>query len=98
LFPTLNAWHDGYSAQGVTVIGVTADAVGPAALNASTLGMRYNIIADPDASITRDYRALALPTLFVIDKRGTIRDVMVGFQPDRMPQIGQLLERLLQES
>lgn len=98
MFPTLNAWHDGYSAQGVTVIGVTADAVGQAAFNASTLGMRYNIIADPDATITRDYRAMALPTLFVIDKRGTIRDVMVGFQPDRMTQIGQLLERLLQES
>lgn len=98
LFPTLNAWHDQYSAQGVTVIGVTADAVGPAALNASTLGMRYNIIADPDATITRDYRALALPTLFVIDKRGNVRDVMVGFQPDHMTQIEQLLERLLQES
>lgn len=98
LLPTLNAWHDQYSAQGVTVIGVTADAVGTAALNASTLGMRYNIIADPEATITRDYRALALPTLFVIDKRGNVRDVMVGFQPDHMTQIGQLLERLLQES
>jgi thiol-disulfide isomerase/thioredoxin len=98
LLPTLNGWHDQYSAQGVTVIGVTADAVGPAALNASTLGMRYNIIADPDATITREYRALALPTLFVIDKRGTVRDVMVGYRPDHMTQIGQLLERLLEES
>lgn len=98
LFPTLNGWHDQYSAQGVTVIGVTADAVGPAALNAGTLGMRYNIIADPDATITRDYRAMALPTLFVIDKRGTVRDVMVGYRPEHMTQIGQLLERLLEES
>jgi alkyl hydroperoxide reductase subunit AhpC len=59
--------------------------------------MRYNIIADPDATITRDYRAMALPTLFVIDKRGTVRDVMVGYRPDHMTQIGQLLERLLEE-
>jgi peroxiredoxin len=98
LMPTLNGWHDRFAAQGVTVIGVTADSVVEAASHATTLGMRYNILADPDALITRSYRALALPTLFVIDKRGNVRDVMVGFRPDRMAEIGQLLERLIKES
>jgi hypothetical protein len=60
--------------------------------------MKYNIVSDPDAAITRDYHALALPTLFLIDKRGNVRDIMVGFQSERMMQIGQSIERLLEES
>jgi len=98
LMPTLNDWHDRFSAQGVTVIGVTVDGVTDASMHAGTLGMKYNVISDPDAKITRDYRAMALPTVFVIDKQGRVRDVAVGFQPPKMVEMKLLLERLLKES
>jgi thiol-disulfide isomerase/thioredoxin len=97
MLPTLNAWHDHYSAQGLRVIGVTVEDVKQAGLNAGSQGMRYPVLADPDAKVTRAYRAMALPTLFVIDKQGRVRDVQVGFLPARMDQTSQLIEQLLAE-
>lgn len=97
LLPTLNAWHDHYSAQGLRVIGVTVEDVKQAGLNAGSQGMRYPVLADPDAKVTRAYRAMALPTLFVIDKQGRVRDVQVGFLPSRMAETSQLIEQLLVE-
>jgi hypothetical protein len=39
----------------------------------------------------------SLPTVFVIDKRGVIRDVSVGFDPRREVEMEALLQRLLAE-
>ncbi|HTM45955.1 MAG TPA: redoxin domain-containing protein [Polyangiaceae bacterium] len=97
LLPVLNDWYDRLSAQGVTVIGVTTDPLTQAAQSAQQLGMKYNVIADADAQITRDYHALLLPTVFVIDKQGRVRDVVVGFQRARMEQLGQFVQRLISE-
>jgi hypothetical protein len=45
----------------------------------------------------RGYRAFALPTLFVIDRRGVVRDVVVGYSSERLRQVDRLLTRLLAE-
>jgi peroxiredoxin len=98
LLPVLNDWYDRLSAQGVTVIGVTTDPLAQAAQSARQLGMKYNVISDVDAQITRDYHAVLLPSVFVIDKQGRVRDVVIGFHRARMEQLGQFVERLLSES
>lgn len=97
LLPTLNEWHDRWSAQGLNVTGVTMDSVSEAALDAHQLGVRFGVLADPEAHVTRAYRAFALPTVFVIDRKGRVRDVMVGFQPARVEQLAGLVETLLAE-
>jgi len=80
--PTLNAWHDRYAAQGLVVIGVTMDAPDVALQASVELGMDYAIASDPDGETTKVFKAFALPTMFVIDRDGKVRDALVGYSSD----------------
>jgi peroxiredoxin len=95
--PTLNGWHDRYSAQGVTVLGVTSDPVDVAGRTAGELGMGYALASDGTGDMLRAYRAFALPTLFVIDKQGNVRDVLIGYSTPRLREIEALVKKLIAE-
>jgi peroxiredoxin len=95
--PLLSSWSDRYSPEGLRVLGVTSDPVVQAADAAARHGMTYAVFSDEVGTTTLSYRAFALPTLFVIDRRGIVRDVMVGFSTTRLKQIEALVERLLAE-
>lgn len=95
--PTLNGWHDRYQAQGVTVLGVTNDPVEVASRTASQVGIGYPLASDGDGDMLRAYRAFALPTLFVIDKQGNVRDVLIGYSTPRLREIEALVQKLIAE-
>jgi len=95
--PTLNDWNDRYSAQGVTVLGVTSDPVDVAGRTAGELRMGYPLASDGTGSMLRAYRAYALPTLFVIDKQGNVRDVLIGYSTPRLREIEALVRKLIAE-
>lgn len=95
--PTLNGWHDRYSAQGVTVLGVTSDPVDLAGRTAGEVGMGYPLASDGSGDMLRAYRAFALPTLFVIDKQGNVRDVLIGYSTPRLREIEALVRQLIAE-
>jgi peroxiredoxin len=97
LAPTLNGWHDRYSAQGVTVLGVTTDPVDVASRTAGQLSMSYPLASDGNGDMLRAYRAFALPTLFVIDKQGNVRDVLIGYSTPRLREIEALVQKLIAE-
>lgn len=97
LAPTLNGWHDRYSAQGVTVLGVTSDPVDLAGRTAGEIGMGYPLASDGSGDMLRAYRAFALPTLFVIDKQGNVRDVLIGYSTPRLREIEALVKKLIAE-
>lgn len=95
--PTLQGWHDRYSAQGLTVLGVTSDTVDVAGRTAGELGMSYPLASDGSGNMLRAYRAFALPTLFVIDKQGNVRDVLIGYSTPRLREIEALVKKLIAE-
>ena len=97
LAPTLNGWHDRYSAQGVTVLGVTTDPVDVAGRTAGELGMDYPLASDGTGQMLRAYRAHALPTMFVIDKQGNVRDILIGYSTPRLREIEALVRKLIAE-
>jgi thiol-disulfide isomerase/thioredoxin len=97
LAPTLQGWHDRYSAQGVTVLGVTNEPMDVAGRSAGEMGISYPLARDGTGNMARAYRAFALPTLFVIDKRGSIRDVLVGYSTPRLREIEVLVKKLIAE-
>lgn len=80
--PALNAWHDRYGAQGLVVIGVTMDSPDVALQASLDMGIDYAVASDPDGETTRVFKAFALPTMFVIDREGKVRDAMVGYSSD----------------
>ena len=93
--PTLNAWKDRYGAQGLTVLGVTTDTPALAMEASVELGIDYPVLSDDDAETSRAYRAMALPTLFIIDRQGIVRDVMVGYSSARLAEAEATLRRLV---
>jgi peroxiredoxin len=98
LLPTLNDWHARYRESGATVLSVTTDPVAKAARDAAELGLEYPVLSDPDGMTAQAYQAFALPTLFVIDRQGVVRDVSVGYDPLRIRELEATLARLIAET
>jgi thiol-disulfide isomerase/thioredoxin len=97
LLPTLNDWHDRYPAGSARIVSVTVDPANKAARDASLLGMRYPVLSDPEGATAQLYQAFALPTLFVIDRAGVVRDVTVGYDPKRIHALEATVQRLISE-
>lgn len=95
--PTLQGWHDRYSAQGLTVLGVSNDPIDVAGHAATEMGVAYPLARDGTGAMVRAYRAYALPTLFVIDKHGNVRDVLIGYSTPRLREIEALVKKLIAE-
>jgi peroxiredoxin len=93
--PVLNAWHDRYAARGLTVLGVTTDPADHATAATLELGIAYAVHSDPEATTSKAYRALSIPTIFVIDRQGTVRDVVVGYQSERLAELEANVQKLL---
>lgn len=93
--PALTSLSDKYGAQGLTIIGATADASDAAEKSAKKLGMTYGIVADVDDTTIAAYSVSSLPTMFLVDKNGVIRDVLIGFSDEKT--IEDALSKLLAE-
>ena len=97
LSPVLSGWQSRYGAQGLTVVGITTDPPELAATAKEALGMRYPVASDAQAETSKVYGVSALPTLFVIDKKGVVRDVAVGYDPGHDAAVEALVKTLLAE-
>jgi thiol-disulfide isomerase/thioredoxin len=95
--PQLSKWERTYAAQGLSVLGVTSDEVAVASRTAQALGMSYAVASDKKEETASAYGVRAIPTMFVIDKKGVIREVLVGYDPARHAEIEKLLLSLLAE-
>ena len=75
-----HAYADGRD-QGLVILAINAsyqDDLQTAAQFAQTEGLTFPLLTDPDGSINRRYRVLALPTTFFIDRQGKIAKVVIG--------------------
>ena len=95
--PVLDGWQSRYGAQGLSVIGVTTEPATNAATFATQIGVHYSVASDPSGTMSSAYGVRNIPTLFVIDKRGVVREVSIGYDPATNTQIEQLVQRLLAE-
>ena len=98
LSPVLEGWHERFTPQGVVVAGVAAEELSVVSRSAYQLGIAYPVFADPSGATTKAYRAMALPTVFVLDKSGRVRDVMVGYSTPGLSRLESLVKRLIEES
>ncbi|MGH7283370.1 MAG: redoxin family protein [Polyangiaceae bacterium] len=95
--PELARLQARYGAQGLTVVGITTDSKTTAGEYAERNSLGFAAVSDPTAMTTRAYGVAVLPTLFVIDKRGIVRDVAVGYAPENATHVESLVNKLLAE-
>jgi thiol-disulfide isomerase/thioredoxin len=95
--PTLSQWQTQFGAQGLAVVGVTGDPVAAAGQAAAGWGMRYPVASDNADQTANAYGVSSLPTLFIVDKKGVIREVAVGYDPSRHRDLEKTIAQLLAE-
>jgi thiol-disulfide isomerase/thioredoxin len=95
--PQLSQWQASFGAQGLAVVGFTDDPVTVAAQTAQAWGMSYTVASDTSTTTSKAYGVIATPTLFLVDKKGVIRDVFVGFDTTRHAEMEKTIRALLAE-
>lgn len=77
--PKLSDLQARYGAQGLSVVGVSTEDTQDVASFAQHAAMRYAVGVDKNAETTREYGVMSLPTVVVIDKRGIVREISIGY-------------------
>ncbi|HEY3818401.1 MAG TPA: redoxin domain-containing protein [Polyangiaceae bacterium] len=95
--PKLDALQARFGAQGLSVLGVSTEDAQDVATFTQHMGMRYGVASDKHGVTTRSYGVASLPTLVIIDKRGVVRDVAIGFDPGSDARIEATVRSLLAE-
>ena len=71
--------HQRYKSRGLVVLGMSVDRNGPAvAPFVKRLGLTFPIGLDPDMVVADQYRVRALPSTFLIDRKGNTVAVAFG--------------------
>lgn len=98
LSKVLHKWQEsGPNAARKQVLGIGADTPEVAARAAREMEMTYPLLLDRTGKVTRAYRVSTLPTLFVIDSAGIVRDVVVGYDEGQLKLAGELFDKLARD-
>jgi thiol-disulfide isomerase/thioredoxin len=95
--PKLGALQGRYGAQGLSVLGVSTEDAQDVASYAQRTAMPYAVGVDRHAETTRSYGVMSLPTVVVIDRRGVVRDVAIGYDSGEDARLEGLVRTLLAE-
>jgi cytochrome c biogenesis protein CcmG/thiol:disulfide interchange protein DsbE len=96
--PHLVEFYKSYQDQGFEVIGLSLDKSNPEAVRAfvKSFNIPYPIVVAPD-EVVRNYGVTGLPTTFLIDKGGKVREKIVGFNTAIAKQMGTKVAELTLE-
>jgi len=97
IVPRLSSMKDRFGAQGLSVVGITTDEAEKAADYASKNAMKYPSVIDTNGDTSKAYGIQGLPTMLVVDKRGVVREVFVGFDPTGEAKLESIIKTLLAE-
>jgi thiol-disulfide isomerase/thioredoxin len=95
--PRLSSLKDRLGPQGLAVVGITTDDAEQAAVFAERHQMRYPVVVDKDGDTSRAYNVTGLPTMILVDKKGIVRDVFIGFDPGGEARLEAAVRKLLAE-
>ena len=72
-----------YGQDGLAIIGVSMDEAGPSVVKAfiEKFGVNYQMVMNDDAVTSAFGQMDAIPTTFLIDRTGEVRDRKVGMEP-----------------
>jgi len=97
-FPKLQALNAKYEGAGLQVVGVSEDEAedkSKVPAFASSYGAKFAIGWDEDRSIAQRYQPETMPSSFLIDKKGVVRFVHVGFRAGDEVEIEKEIQQLL---
>ncbi|SMF45428.1 Peroxiredoxin [Alteromonadaceae bacterium Bs31] len=97
-FPVLDELRAKYVEAGFEVVGVnldenTSDADG----FLKKFPVKFPLAADPSGRSAEIYQLKGMPSAYVIDKKGVVRHIVVGFDKDEKKNLEPLIAQLVNE-
>lgn len=99
-FPFLVELYDNYSEKGLDLLGINLDeevANMNKFLKKLDKDIKFKIISDPDSKIGNLYNVEAIPSTFILDKKGVVRYMHLGFSSEEKEKFKKEIESLLSE-
>ncbi len=96
IMPSLDQMSTRYHARGLTVLGVARESASDIRDHLSRSPVGYTIARDRGRTMT-EYGVRAIPMLVVIDRTGTVRDIVTGVGSSEMADLDALVARLVAE-
>lgn len=95
--PHLQRLHEKYGKKGLIVVGVTLDRDGLSAVKpfVKRNGLTYTILIDPKGDSAKSYKVFGYPTTYIIDRKGNIHSIHIGYMPGMEKQIENEIKSLL---
>lgn len=98
-FPFMNQLTEDFQARGLQVVGVNLDEKkSEADAFLEQFPTQFTVMFDPDKSCAEDFNVIAMPSTYIIDKRGFVRHIHRGFRPGETEAMRELIEALLEET
>lgn len=96
--PHLEALQKKYASKPVKVVGVNLDVQGKALRKwMKSHKLTFTVVADTDQKVAGSYGVEGIPTLYVLDQKGIVREHNVGFDQDMEKNLGRLIDGLLKK-
>jgi thiol-disulfide isomerase/thioredoxin len=97
-FPFLNSLNSELKSQGLQVVGVNLDET-PADAQGflAKYPANFTIAADPQGLCAPLFSVQAMPSSYLIDRKGVIRHIHLGFKAGEAEELKQLVIKLLAE-
>jgi cytochrome c biogenesis protein CcmG/thiol:disulfide interchange protein DsbE len=97
-FPKLQSLDTRYQERGLRIVGISEDEADDRDKIpgfASNYGAKFTLGWDEDKTIARAYQPDTMPTTFVIDRKGVVRYVHVGFHDGEEREMEKQIQGLL---
>ena len=96
--PVFQQVHNDYADKAVRVVGVNpADTAAAIKRNVASGGFTYYQVADQGGTLSDLFKVYATPTIIVIDRKGVVRDVLVGVGGNWATRLTDLVAKLVAE-
>ncbi len=96
--PEVESVYEKYRDKGFVVLAVSIDEGPTAASAVSKFAKEFNItypVLLDDGKVSRQYQLISIPTSFIIDKQGKLRNKHIGLGPDFTESVSKEIEALL---
>ena len=97
-FPFMNELHQQLKDQGLQIVGVNLDEnTDDAKAFLAKYPASFTVMADVSKQCAKDFDVKAMPSSYVIDRKGVVQHVHLGFRPSEAKELRSVVEKLLNE-
>lgn len=98
-FPQMNRLNQAFKDKGLQIIGINLDEIPEDAISfLKTNSAEFMITSDPNQRCAKDFDVKAMPSSYLIDSKGIIREIYLGARNEQAEVIHKKIQQLLQEA